>query len=614
MNISWSKPSLSRDFAFFTIVVVIVLSLAAIWVVYETYQEHSRKIVSDMETEATRIDRAMILEIEHSSYLLQALGQQISTMDTTDLRSIAVLLRSFDREATMNHVLSWIDVNNKNVVSSNKGVHTPVDVSDRDFIPLCIEEPWKRHLGTPIQGKVSGKWVLPIAMGLTDSTGKYIGTILISMDISFINKELEKAVKDAGITFSIYSTKLLPLTQRNEDEKHLLLNEYGEQLKKVDFSVNKAGLLAKASLWQSRSMYVYYELSANYNYIILLGVDYASGTIPLRAIIFLRLIQVALVGTFILTLLWLVRSRIITPIAELADITADIARGDKYRTPVSIGGISELYVLSQNIRRLYEYIRETNVIEEENRNKNTILKHQMEAAYFSNKIKSEFLTSMNHDLRTSINTITGLTEIMKNETYGPIENARYLQYCRDIHESSRQLQHLAEDVLQLANAEAGMVHLHEKHIDIRLIINKSIRLVMEKFVDYKINIDVKLPELMPRIFMDEQRLKQIMINIILNIIYNRKQDTDIIISAYTEQDRKGVENFCINVAETRALNRKITKEENPSKVLQQKVFSQLNMPLTKALVAMQKASLEINRTAGKPSEIILRLPRERLVY
>src|SRR5277367_221662 len=121
MKAKWSKPSLLRDFAVLAALIVFVLSLVSLWVTYETYQDHSERIVKQLETEATRIDRAMILEIEHASYLLEALGRQVAHMDPSDLNSIALLLRSFDTTATLHHVFSWIDDKQNNVVSSNKG-------------------------------------------------------------------------------------------------------------------------------------------------------------------------------------------------------------------------------------------------------------------------------------------------------------------------------------------------------------------------------------------------------------------------------------------------------------------------------------------------------------
>ena len=612
MNITWNKPSLSRDFAFFTTLVVLVLSLAAIWVTYETYLEHSKNIVRRMETEATRIDRAMILEVEHSSYLLQALGQQISYMDVNDLKSIAVLLRSFDKTATIHHVFSWIDASNNNVVSSNKGVHEPIDVSDRDFVKKSIPDPWKIQIGNPMQGRISGKWVLPIALGIADSTGKHLGTILISMDIYTMTRDLQNAVRGSGISFSIYSREVLPLTQNIVAEKQIELDKYSQKLKSIDFSQHSSGVLATANLLDKNSMYIYYELSINYPYIIVLGFDSVANIASLRSVIMLRLIQIVLVGTFILTLLWLVRSRIIKPIAELADITAGIARGDRYREPSSIGGINELYILSHNVRKLGEYLHEMRLIEDENRNKNFTLKGHMESADFSNRIKTEFITSMSHELRTSVNTIAGLSEIIKNETYGSIDNPRYQQYVKDINDSSKQIQYLAEEVMQLSDAENALANLQEKHIDIRLILSKAIRLIGDQYTDQKIHIELKLPDAMPRLLMDENRLRQIIVNIIMNVAdFTTDGGSEIVIKAYPERDNKGKETFCISFMDAKAI---IVKPKNDLSKSIKPGFSHLNIPLTKALVAMHRVMLEVVKNPGKTPITILRFPKDRVVY
>ncbi len=612
MNITWSKPSLSRDFAFFAALIVFVLTIAALWVTYEAYIDHSQQMVHQMETEATRIDRAMILEIEHSSYLLQALGQQITHMNTDDLNGIAVLLRSFDTTATLHHVFSWIDANQNNVVSSNKGVHKPVDVSDRDFVKMAMAEPGKIQIGNPIQGRVSNKWALPVALGLTDSTGKYIGTILISMDIDTLTRNLRSAVKGSGISFTVYSRSLLPLNQTIAEEKMLPIDIYSQQLKTTDLTKYPSGVLSVASLFDKNSMYIYYEVSANYPYIIMLGFDNSASWAAMRELLIPRLIQILAMGIFMLALLWLVRSRIIKPISELATITGGIARGEPYRDPISSGGVNELYVLAQQIKKLSNYIDEIFRIEEENKNKNLMFRKGKEASDLSNKIKIEFLTAMSHDLRTPLNTIIGFSEIMKLQSYGTFENPQYLQCVKDINEAAHQLQYLTDDVMALSSAEAGMIELQEKHIDVRFMLSKCLRQVADRLGDNKLHIELKLPDTMPRLLMDEGRLKQIIINLILNAINQSAADSHVVIRAYTEQDKGGKETFCLAFSDSRASLAKTGRAE-VSKTAKYSL-SNLSIPLTKALVAMHQATLEIKNQPGKPYSTILRFPPERLIY
>lgn len=618
MNVTWSKPSLLRDFAVLSALIIFVLSLVTVWVTYETYQDHSERIVKQLENEATRIDRAMILEIEHSSYLLGSLGREITLMDKNDLTSIALLLRSFDTTATLHHVFSWIDDKQRNVVSSNKGVHaSPIDVSDRDFIKRSVAEPWKIQIGSPIQGRVSAKWVLPIALGLTDTTGKYIGTILISMDINTITRDLRSAVKNSGISFTVYSntTPMLPLTETLDNHTHAPIDAYSSELTNVDLMKQPAGILSTGSLYDEHRMYVYYELSANYPYIILLGYDSKASLTSIRDLLIPRLIQILLMGIFMLGLLWVVRLRIIKPVSELSEVAAGLLRGEPYQAAFD-GNASEINKLAGQIRKLGDYLEETRRIEEEKENKNLMLRKSKDAALLSNKIKIEFLTAMSHELRTPLNTIVGFSEIMKSQLYGPLENTQYWQYAQDIHEASRHLQALVDDVLALSNAESGMQELQEKPVDMRFVLNKCLRSVTERLQVQKLHVELKMPEVLPRLMMDEQRLKQIIINLLLNSANHSTENSLIMVEAYTHKNKKDEENFCISFTEgtkPTSAGDKATSLQQATKILKREL-SNLGIPLTKALVAMHQATLDIERIPGKPLCVIVRFPQERIVY
>ncbi len=609
--IAMKKPSISHSSAFLAAVVVLLLIAASM--TYETYLEHSQQVTHQLETEATRIDRALILEIEHSSHLLQGMGQEITHMDPHDLNGIALLLRSFDTTATVHHVFSWIDADNRNVVSSNKGVHPPVDVSDRDYVKQALATPWKIHIGAPIQGRVSAKWALPVALGITDATGKYIGAIVISMDIYTITRDLQKVVRDSGIYFAIYSRSILPLTQSIAEEKLVQFDDYSEKLKSVDFSQRPSGLIANGSIFDRDSMYVYYELSATYPYIIMLGLDNSASSNALRKLLLPRLTEISLFGVFMLTLLWLVRLRIINPIAQLAELTAHITRGGKYQEPENIGAVDDLHVLAQQIRKLSDYLQETRRIEEENRNKNVMLRHSKEASDLSNRIKVDFLSSMSHALRVPLNTILGFTEIMKSQSLGVFENKQYYQYVVDIHEAAQQLRTLADDMQKLANAETSASELQEKHIDVRLLLNKCVRAVSRTLASEKLDIEVKLPEVTPRIIMDEQRLEQITVNILANIIDGNAERSHIVIRGYMEPDEKGRENFCISFAEIRPAHEQKHGAAH-EKPYERHRPSHSGIPLTKALLAMYHGQMEVKSSVDHSDIIVIRFPKEKLAY
>ncbi len=91
----------------------------------------------------------------------------------------------------------------------------------------------------------------------------------------------------------------------------------------------------------------------------------------------------------------------------------------------------------------------------EQRAQETALTEAKLAAEHANHTKSAFLASMSHELRTPLNAVLGFSDLIRQETWGPIGPARYLEYVDDIHNSGKHLLSLINDVLDMAKIEAG---------------------------------------------------------------------------------------------------------------------------------------------------------------
>ncbi|MCH7795309.1 MAG: PAS domain S-box protein, partial [Proteobacteria bacterium] len=95
----------------------------------------------------------------------------------------------------------------------------------------------------------------------------------------------------------------------------------------------------------------------------------------------------------------------------------------------------------------------------------------------ADRAKSEFLAAMSHELRTPLNAVIGFSEIIKDETFGPIGSVRYRDYASDIHESGQHLLALINDILDLSKVESGVDELHEENIEVPEILESVLRLV-----------------------------------------------------------------------------------------------------------------------------------------
>ena len=94
----------------------------------------------------------------------------------------------------------------------------------------------------------------------------------------------------------------------------------------------------------------------------------------------------------------------------------------------------------------------------------------------ANRAKSEFLANMSHELRTPLNAIIGFSELMSEETFGPLWSAKYTDYAADIGTSGRYLLAVISDVLEMARLDSGRVRLEQSVVDV----GGAIRSAVEK--------------------------------------------------------------------------------------------------------------------------------------
>ena len=146
------------------------------------------------------------------------------------------------------------------------------------------------------------------------------------------------------------------------------------------------------------------------------------------------------------------------------------------------------------------------------------LKQTKELAESANRAKSEFLANMSHELRTPLNAIIGFSEILRHELYGPLGDKRYRQYAADIHGSGAHLLEIINDILDLSKAEATGFELYEEATDIAGLIQGCIGMMAQRAQENGINVELVLPETLPRLTADARKLKQVVLNLLSNAV------------------------------------------------------------------------------------------------
>jgi PAS domain S-box-containing protein len=163
------------------------------------------------------------------------------------------------------------------------------------------------------------------------------------------------------------------------------------------------------------------------------------------------------------------------------------------------------------------------------------LAKQQAEAEAANRAKSSFLANMSHEMRTPMNVIVGLTDLLLEEDDLSDNNKETL---RKINIASNTLMGLINDVLDISKIEAGKQDINPVQYEVASFLNDIITIsrvrIEEKPITFKLNISENIPGVL---FGDDIRIKQILNNLLSNAFkYTKKGSVTLSVDSRLEED------------------------------------------------------------------------------
>jgi len=219
--------------------------------------------------------------------------------------------------------------------------------------------------------------------------------------------------------------------------------------------------------------------------------------------------------------------------------------------------------------------------------------------------KGEFLSIMSHEMRTPMNAIIGMVSIAKSTD----DPKRINDALDKIAEAARHLLGVINDVLDMSKIEAKKMKLHPVEFDIRRMLQKVLSLVKFRMEEKEHTFNINMGVDVPRYFWgDDQRLTQIIINLLANAITYTNRGGEISLSVAIISKAEGICELKFVVSD----NGVGIPEEHQARLFQmfeqvdvnnrEHASSGLGLNICKRLVELMDGEIGVKSEVGKGSD------------
>lgn len=224
------------------------------------------------------------------------------------------------------------------------------------------------------------------------------------------------------------------------------------------------------------------------------------------------------------------------------------------------------------------------------------------------KLKDEFLANTSHELRTPLNGIMGITEALLRGSEGDL-NEGQRQNLSIIAGSSRRLANLVNDILDYSRLKHGDIKLSLKPVKIIGIVQSTLKVFRQMSRHPGVEILDSLPDRLPPVRADENRLVQIMYNLVGNAVkFTTQGYVRVSANPAGEMLEVCVEDTGEGIPEEKLDDIFKSFEQADTTLTRKHGGAGLGLSITKQLVESHKGKLWVESVVGKGSKFCFTLP------
>ncbi|OCS90277.1 sensor histidine kinase [Caryophanon latum] len=297
--------------------------------------------------------------------------------------------------------------------------------------------------------------------------------------------------------------------------------------------------------------------------------------------------EAVIVLTVIVVLLFFMMLHRVGQLTTIMSYTADVVNGQTPKA-ISITGNHPLAHHSEHVQTLREGMRDS------------LLEQQK-----SERLKTELITNVSHDLRTPLTAIMTYTELLKQPHIDEVERQKYVTI---VDAKASRLKVLIDDLFEVSKMASGDVEMQKSKVDVAQLVQQAIGEHEEAFKAAQLDVRVTIAQQPIEAYIDGQKWWRMFDNLLVNAYKYSLPNTRVYIHLRLEDDEiylsvKNVANYALNEDATELVER--FKRADTARHTE---GSGLGLAIAASIVNLHQGDMTID-VDGDLFKVVVRMPR-----
>jgi signal transduction histidine kinase len=408
----------------------------------------------------------------------------------------------------------------------------PVNIADRRyFVSALVTGDFA--IGEFQIGRITGKATVAFGYPILDGDGRVQGVVFAGIDLSWLNHLVAAADLPEGAALVVIDRNGTILARYPNPQAWVGQSGTRDPLFQAMLA-HGHGTAELRGMDGIPRIYAFTGLrglpEAGY---VSIGIPQAVAYAPVRQALVRDLVCLGVVAVLALAAAWIGGEVfIVHPVQALVRATRRLSVGDlSTRTglPHGPGELNQLAAAFDDMAASLEKHQMQQRLEEDLRRHNEALEEENRHVREVNRLKSEFVSLVSHELRTPLTAISGCLDLLleAQERQGGKPEA----LLSIVKRNTDRLVTMLDELLDLSYIESGIVELNPTALDVMALITEVVSLLRPQIEAKNQQLTINQADPLPRVLGDDERIRQILINLLSNAHKYTPHGGQIVITA-----------------------------------------------------------------------------------